>query len=298
MAANADSADDFEPHRPLLEGIAYRMLGSLAEAQDVVQDTWLRWSRAERRGIESPRSWLVTTCSRIALDVLKSARKRRMDYVGTWLPEPFLESPAPSPDEASEVDDTVSVALMLALETLSPAERAAFLLHDVFGHGFEEVARILDKTPAACRKLASRARSRVQARHPRFEVSPEEHRRLLDAFVGAARSGDLDSLTGVLVEDVELHADGGGKVVSARKVIEGRDRVGRFLVKVASHHAPPEEEVELRRGWCNGAPALALFHLGHPIVAYSLDIDPGSRRIRRIFALRNPDKLSPLRGWY
>jgi len=297
MSLEADVSQTFESHRHLLEGIAYRMLGSLAEAQDVVQDTYLRWSRAPHAEIESPQGWLVTTCSRLALDVLKSARVRRLEYVGTWLPEPFIETSA-APDESSEVDDTVSVALMLALEKLSPAERATFLLHDVFGYDFSEVAQVLGKTDVACRKLASRARNRIQAEKPRFEPSAAEHRRLLEAFVNAARAGEMDALKALLVESVELHADGGGKVSSVNQVMRGSDPVSRFFLAVIRDRSAEGDPYELRHGWFNGAPGLAVFQKAEPIVAYSLDIDPETHQIRKVYALRNPDKLEAFRAWY
>lgn len=278
----------FEEHRRLLEGIAYRMLGTLADAQDVVQDTYLKWSRANSSEIENPRSWLVTVCSRLALDVLKSARVRRETYIGPWLPEPFLDEPAP--DAKLRTDETVSLALMLALEKLSPAERAAFLLHEVFGYSFEEVAAILNKSSAACRKLASRARAAVQADKPRFQATPEEHQRLLDAFLKAAHGGDLNRLQTVLAEAVELHADGGGKAVTAPEVLRGADAVASFFLRVMHERKPPGATTEIVTRWFNGVPGVLIYEAGRLVVALSVAIQSG--RIHRIYALRNPDKLA------
>lgn len=286
-----EAAQTFETHRRLLEGIAYRMLGSLAEAQDVVQDTFLRWNQADREQVENSKAWLVTTCSRIALDVLKSARVRRLEYVGPWLPEPYLEQGGPADGSPAEVDDTVSTALMLALETMSPAERAAFLLHDVFGYDFREIGEILGKTAPACRKLASRARERVQSERPRFSVSPVEHRHLLAAFLEAARAGEMDALKGLLVASVEFHSDGGGKVSAAKEVLVGAEVVARFFSKVIPR--PRGKALETRLGWFNGAPGALVIENGQVISSISLEIDSESGKITRIFALRNPDKLVP-----
>ena len=278
----------FEEHRRLLEGIAYRMLGTLADAQDVVQDTYLKWSRADASTIDNPRSWLVTVCSRLAMDQLKSARVRRETYVGPWLPEPFLDEPAP--DDRLGTDETVSMALMLALEKLSPAERAAFLLHEVFGYSFEEVAAILNKSEAACRKLASRARAAVQADKPRFQATPEEHQRLLDAFLKAAHAGDLNRLQTVLSEAVELHADGGGKVPTAPEVLRGADAVAQFFIRVMHERRPDRASNEIVTRWFNGVPGILVYEDGRLVVALSAAIESG--RIHRIYALRNPDKLA------
>jgi len=283
-------AQIFEEHRRLLEGIAYRMLGTLADAQDVVQDTYLKWSRADISEMENPRAWLVTVCTRLALDQLKSARVRRETYVGPWLPEPFLEEPPP--DVRLRTDETVSLALMLALEKLSPAERAAFLLHEVFGYSFEEVAAILKKSEVACRKLASRARAAVQAGRPRFRATAEEHQRLLDAFLRAAHAGDLQGLHVVLAESVELHADGGGKVVTAREVLCGVDSVAQFFIRVMHERRPERSAIEFRTRWFNGAPGILVYEDRRLVVALSAAIESG--RIHRIYALRNPDKLAVL----
>lgn len=282
-----DSVRLFEQHRRLLEGIAYRMLGTLADAQDVVQDTWLKWSRADASAISEPRAWLVTVCSRLALDVMKSARKQRETYYGTWLPEPFIDEHAVNPAGSHHLDDTVSMALMLALEKLTPPERAAFLLHEVFGYRFEEIAGILGKSVAACRKLASRARSAVRAAKPRFEATPDEHQRLLDAFFKAAYAGDVGALKNLLAESVELHADGGGKVETVAQILLGAEKVSSFFAGVLH---PRREEMRLVTRWFNGVPGVLVYENNHLVTALSLAIE--SSTIHRIFALRNPDKLA------
>ncbi len=280
----------FESHRCHLEGLAYRMLGTLADAQDVVQETYLKWSRADHGNIRDAKAWLVTVCSRLAMDVLKSARARRESYFGTWLPEPFIDEHADTPADQLRVDDTVSFALMLALEKLSPAERAAFLLHEVFGYRFTEIAGILEKSPAACRQLAARARIAVRSARPRFKASPEEHQRLLTAFFKAAHAGDLRQLKTVLAASVELHADGGGKADTAVDVVHGAGRVIQFFVRVLARREGGQTEPEVVVRWFNGVPGILLRENGQWIVALSVAIR--DQAICRIYALRNPDKLA------
>ncbi|MFZ5876775.1 MAG: RNA polymerase sigma factor SigJ [Nitrospirota bacterium] len=280
----------FEDNRHLLEGLAYRMLGTLADAQDVVQDTYLRWSHADTSQVRNPQSWLVTVCSRLAVDAMKSARVRREAYYGVWLPEPFVDDRAVNPAKQVEIDDTVSVALMLALESLSPEERAAFLLQEIFDYSFDEVATILGKSTAACRKLASRARARVRAAKPRFHASPNEHRRLVDAFLQAARSGDLDRLKAVLAEAVELHSDGGGRVEAVPEVLRGADHVARFFMRIWAHLTKTHSTVEVNPRWFNGAPGVLIYEGGQLATALSVAIENGT--IQRIYALRNPEKLA------
>jgi len=176
------SQDEFEKHRPILLGLAYRMCGILADAEDIIQETHIKWSKADRSTVEDPRAWLLSVCSRLAMDLMKSARVRREQYVGTWLPEPFMASLEHNPDERGAIDDSVSVALMLAMERLTPSERATFILHDVFNYGFEEISSFIGKSEGACRKAASRARKAVREDRPRFTSTPAIHRQLLDAF--------------------------------------------------------------------------------------------------------------------
>src|SRR5688500_6372853 len=232
-----DPSASFEPHRRRLLGLAYRMLGSMAEAEDAVQEAYLRWHDADRAGVAEPRAFLMTTTTRICLDVLKSARVRREEYVGPWLPDPVVDTSALAPDTQTEMAEDLSVALLLALDRLSPLERAAFLLHDVFDYSFTQVATALGRNEAACRQLASRARTRVRDARPavaipaRAEGSPVDakHAEIVSAFITASRSGDLATLTHLLASDVRLVADGGGKASAALNVIEGSGRVAAFL---------------------------------------------------------------------
>ncbi|WP_437991442.1 RNA polymerase sigma factor SigJ [Sorangium sp. So ce145] len=279
----------FESHRPLLEGLAYRMLGTRADALDIVQETFLKWSQTDIDQIRDARAWLVTVCSRIALNTLQSARSRRETYVGTWLPEPLMEE-SRSPDEEPQIDETVSVALMHALERLTPNERAAFLLHDVFGYSFDEISALLGKESAACRKLASRARARVRDARPKFAASSTEHQRLLTAFLNAARAGRIDELRSLLAEGVELHADGGGKAETVTHVLRGADAVSTFFARVWSASAHPDGRYRFVVRWFNGSPGLLVHDGDRLIAAVSVIIDEGV--IRGVYAHRNPEKLA------
>ncbi len=287
-----DKTRIFEDNRRTLEGIAYRMLGTLADARDVVQDTWLKWSEADTAAIQSPRAWLITVCSRKALNLLQSARRQREHYVGEWLPEPLPEDASFDLAARMELDESVSVALLVALEKLSPGERAAWLLHDIFDLGFEEVATILGKKPDNARQLAARARRRVQAGRPRFNATPAEHRRLLSAFFDAAREGRLEGLSALLADHVELCADGGGKAQALADTLHGRAAVGEFFVRVFGNYAAGGVAIRSQASWFNGCPGLLVFEDGRLATALSLEIDQG--QISRIFAVRNPDKLVAL----
>jgi RNA polymerase sigma-70 factor (ECF subfamily) len=279
------NASVFESHRGLLQGIAYRMLGSVSDAEDMVEETWLRWSRMDTKTVESPRSWLVTVVSRLCLDRLKSAQVQREHYYGTWLPEPFLEQTAgPSADQ---VDESVSVALLLVLEKLSPVERAGFLLHEVFGYSFEEIATILDKPAVTCRKLVSRARIRVRSEKPRFTVTNREHEELLMRFLDACRAGKLEPLMELLGDSVALYSDSGGKAAAAARVLIGREEIARFLTNLRRTRQAMLEGV--RTTFFNGVPGALFFEEGHVGTALCLEIRDG--KIAAIFAHRNPDKL-------
>lgn len=279
----------FEQNRRTLEGIAYRMLGTLADARDVVQDTYLKWNAADVSAVLSPRAWLITVCSRTALNLLQSARRRRESYVGEWLPEPLPQDASFDHAARMELDESVSVALLVALEKLSPTERAAWLLHDIFDLGFDEVAAIVGKTPENCRQLASRARRRVQAGRPRFQATPEEHHKLLSAFFDAAREGRLESLRGLLAHQVELHADGGGRAEAVVETLCGRGVVGQFLIDVFKSYAARGVAIRSQPCWFNGFPGLLVFENDGLATALTLEVDQG--RIHRIYAIRNPEKL-------
>lgn len=282
--------DVFEEHRPLLEGIAYRMCGVHADARDLVQETHIQWCAADRAAIRDPRAWLVTTCSRLAIDMLRSAHRRRVSYVGTWLPEPLVDEAAPTPAEALEIDESVSLALMVALERLSPAERAVFILHDLFGYRFEEIGPMVSRSEPACRKLASRARRAVQSERPRFEATAEMHRDLHAAFLEAARHGDLDGLASLLTESVALHTDGGGHVEALTSVLRGRRAVSKFFIGIWRTHFTPADDVEVVHRWFNGSPGTLVFKDGALVVSLDFAIEDGS--IQSIYALRNPEKLT------
>ena len=292
-----DPAVSFEPHRRRLRGLAYRMLGSIAEAEDAVQDVYLRWHAVDRAAVTDPRAFLTTATTRICLDVLRSARVRREEYVGPWLPEPVVDTRALAPDAHTELAEDLSIALLLALDRLSPLERAAFLLHDVFDLSFSEVASALDRSEAACRQLATRARTHVREARPRdasvrrepADEATAKHEKLVSAFVDASRSGDLAALMSILAADARLVADGGGKVQAALNVIEGADRISRFIVGVAPKGL---EGTTIRFQSVNGLPGL----VGHSpdgsvqTVAFEIEDD----RIRTIYSVRNPDKLRHL----
>ncbi|MEU6857628.1 sigma-70 family RNA polymerase sigma factor [Glycomyces sp. NPDC046736] len=282
----AEAAAVFEGLRPRLVGVAYGLLGTLPEAEDAVQDAWIRLQRTDLEAIEDLTGWLVTTTSRLALDVLRSARHRREAYVGPWLPEPV--ETAPDPAEAVSLADSLSWAMLVVMETLSPAERAAFVLHDVFGLPFDELARVLARTPAACRKLASRARSHIAERRPRFDADPEQHRDLVEAFVQATGSGDLEGLLRLLDPEAVLVSDGGGRVSAALRPIHGADKVARFLIGVDARYPDSVKRTTL----VNGGLALVMISGGAVATVTALGIRGG--RITTLDLVRNPDKFHGL----
>jgi RNA polymerase sigma-70 factor (ECF subfamily) len=285
-------AETFERHRGHLTGLAYRMLGSVAEAEDVVQDAFLRWHRSAG-AVEHPRAFLSTVVARLCLDRLKAARHRRETYVGPWLPEPLIDDPAQTAEPAGALARDVSVALMLALERLSPLERAAFLLHDVFDLGFDEIAAALGRSEVACRQLASRARANVQAARPRFPVDPAEQARLAEAFFTASRSGDAAALRDLLAAAATLHTDGGGRKRAALNVITGAERIARFFMGLArkGRARAPLWSKQLR---VNGLPGIATVEHDGTVQTIALEIAAG--RITAIYVMRNPDKLRHLAG--
>ena len=224
--------EDFERHRSLLFSIAYRMLGSVADAEDVVQEAYLRWQQAPEAEVRSPRSYLSTVVTRLSIDRLRSARARREEYVGPWLPEPLVSERAEEVAVLDELGESLSTAFLVVLESLNPVERAVFLLREVFDYDYEEISRILGKSEDNCRQIAHRARQSVAARRPRFERSPEQEERLSRQFLEACMSGDMEGLISLLSEDVTLWSDGGGKVAAAPYPIYGPERVARFLLGV------------------------------------------------------------------
>lgn len=283
----ADAAASFAPLRPRLAGIAYRMLGSVAEAEDMVQDAYIRWHRADRTKVRDPAAFLVRTVTRLCLDHLKSARARRESYIGPWLPEPVFE-----PDEDTGRDD-VTLTLMMALERLSPLERAAFLLHDVFDLDFAEVARTLGRTPAACRQLCHRARDHVCAARPRFPVSRERGQEIAAAFFHASQDGDVAALQRLLAADATLYTDGGGKAPSALNPIFGWSKIARFFAGLARKLGRPDPPF-LRLGIVSGLPGFVTIDALGILQVTALAIEDD--RIATIFTVRNPDKLHHVRG--
>lgn len=278
---------DFEPHRKHLQGLAYRMLGSWAEAEDIVQDAWLRWRDADRAQVETPRAFLSRTVTRLCLDQLKSARVRREEYVGPWLPEPLPDAGSYEAPGAGEIAHDLSVALMLALERLSALERAAFLLHDVFDIPFAEIAATLGRNEAACRQLAARARSRVRDARPRFAVTEREGARIADAFWQASRAGDVDALRSLLAQDAVLHADGGGKKLAVFRPILGSDKIARFFAGLAKKTSGQFLDAVVTQ--LNGMPGVLATELDGLPRSTTLEVRDG--RIAAIYIVRNPDKL-------
>ena len=274
--------ESFEVHRTLLERLAYRMLGSRMDAEDIVQDTFLRFERAAVSP-DNLRAWLFRCCVRLCMDRLKSAQRTRESYIGPWLPEPFVEAEQAS---RAELDETLTLALMVVLERLTPAERAAFILHDVFSYDFAEVSEVLGKTEANCRKLASRARQQVAGGRPSLPLNQAEHERITRHFFDALKHGDISALEAVLAEQVVLTTDGGGKVAAARRPIVGRPAVARFLTRVRAG-APPSVLVPR---WFNGALGRLAYFDGTPQGAFQLDVRGGL--VVGVFIIRNPDKLS------
>jgi RNA polymerase sigma-70 factor (ECF subfamily) len=296
-SAMSQPAASFEPYRRRLLGLAYRMLGSMADAEDAVQETYLRWHATDRNHVSDPKAFLMTTTTRICLDVLRSARARREEYVGPWLPEPVLDTAALAPDRRSEMAEDLSIALLLTLDRLSPLERAAFLLHDVFDFSFREVARTLERSEAACRQLAARARAHVRDVRPRGTSEPPragevdaKHAELMSAFVAATQSGDLNALTQLLASDVRVVTDGGGKVAASLNVLEDADRAARFLI--GATHKGWREDYTWRLATINGLPGVIVDGPEGPVQTAAFEIDGGV--IRALYVVRNPDKLRHL----
>ncbi len=291
MTMKHHGVEDFEAHRRALTGLAYRMLGSRAEAEDVVQDAYLRWHSADRSAIREPRHYLGTVVTRLCLDRMKSARARREIYVGQWLPEPVVDE-AFDDETAGDLAHDISVALMLVLERLTPLERASFLLHDVFGLEFAEVARALGRREDSCRQLAARARTHVEEGRPRFAASREEGHRLAAAFQKAAASGDIAVLQQILAEEVVLYTDGGGKRAAALNPIYGADKVVRFFAGVARKNTALAT-AELRPAIVNGLAGFVVREEDGAIDTLAFAHRDG--RITAIYATRNPDKLQHVR---
>jgi RNA polymerase sigma-70 factor (ECF subfamily) len=295
-------AESFEPYRRRLLGLAYRMLGSMADAEDAVQEAYMRWHGTDRDKVLDPRAFLMTTTTRICLDMLTSARARREEYIGPWLPEPVVDTTALAPDSRTELAEDLSIALLLTLDRLSPLERAAFLLHDVFDFSFSEVAKGLGRSEAACRKLAARARAHVRASRPRGATAPSmhpgeidaKHAQLLSAFAAATQAGDLNRLMQLLASDARVVTDGGGKVRAALNVIEGADRVAQFLVDATRKRADAwwRDDFRIRFAMINGLPGVVVDAPEGTVQTAAFEIEGDV--IQALYVVRNPDKLRHL----
>lgn len=282
-------AATFDEYRPYLFAIAYRMLGSVMDAEDIVQETFLRWQRAPTTEVQSPKAYLAAVTTRLCLDALRSARAKREVYIGPWLPEPLIAAPEGGMEETAVLHESLSMAFLVLLERLTPTERAVFLLHDVFTYDFAAIAAMVGKSEANCRQLASRARREIVAHRPRFEPSPERRTQMTEQFIAACRGGDLHGLLSLLAEDITLWSDGGGKATAARNPIHGAERVAAFLLGIVSKVSLPWET---RVAPVNGQPGILVSVAGQLNSVCALDIVDG--RIQAIRVVVNPDKLRAL----
>ncbi|MEV0310355.1 RNA polymerase sigma-70 factor (ECF subfamily) [Nonomuraea fuscirosea] len=290
----------FDDHRSLLTGVAYRILGSVADAEDVVQEAWLRWSKVDEAGVDDPKAYLIRVTSRLAIDRLRWARSRRESYVGPWLPEPIGTTPDAA--EHAELADSVEMALMVVLETLSPLERAVFVLREAFDLPFAEIAEIIGRAEPATRQLARRARDHVRDKRPRFEVDQEERRRITERFIRAATVGDVDGLIELLSDQVNIVSDGGGKARAALRVITGSDNVSRYLMSISSPvniarfmtsiGMADIHDLSFGVAMLNNAPSMTVSAGGRVVTVMTLLVVDG--RIETIYLIANPEKIAHL----
>ncbi len=286
------ATDVFETHRPVLLGVAYRMLGRVADAEDVVQEAWLRWSGAARDDVREPRGYLVRITTRLAIDRLRQIKARGETYVGPWLPEPYVTDfgdTVPDTAERAVLADSVFLAVLVVLESLSPLERAVFVLREAFGFPYGDIAVMLDRGEPAVRQLAGRARKHVEERRPRYEVDPAQRRDLTERFLAAAADGDLEGLMALLAPDVRLVGDSGGKARAPLRILQTADKVGRFLVGAARKGLP---DLSVRFLELNGGPAVLVLSGDKPDAVFQLDVADG--RVQAVYVIRNPDKLRSL----
>ncbi|MFE2298039.1 RNA polymerase sigma-70 factor [Streptomyces sp. NPDC059445] len=281
--------DVFEEHRPVLMGVAYRMLARVADAEDVVQETWLRWSAEDRSDVREPRGYLVRVTTRLAIDRLRQVQSRRETYVGPWLPEPYVTDfgeTVPDSVERAVLADSVSLAVLVVLESLSPLERAVFVLREAFGYPYADIAVVLERGEAAVRQLAGRARKHVEERRPRYEVDPAERRDLTERFLAAAAEGDLEGLMSLLAPEARLIGDSGGLTQAPLRVLDGAEKVGRFVIGVTKKGA---YGLSLRFLEVNGGLAVLALSGGEPDSVIQLDVADG--RVQCVYIVRNPEKL-------
>ncbi|MET9889685.1 RNA polymerase sigma-70 factor [Streptomyces sp. NPDC006465] len=290
--ATDTATDVFEEHRPVLMGVAYRMLGRVADAEDIVQEAWLRWSADDRSDVREPRGYLVRVTTRLAIDRLRHAQSRHEAYVGPWLPEPYVTDfgdSVPDSAERAVLADSVSLAVLVVLESLSPLERAVFVLREAFGYPYADIAAVLDRGEPAVRQLAGRARKHVEERRPRYEVDPAERRDLTERFLAAAGEGDLEGLMSLLAPDARLIGDSGGLAQAPLRVLDSADKVGRFVIGVTRKGVPG---LSLRFLEVNGGFAVLALSEGKPDSVIQLDVADG--RIQCVYIVRNPEKLVAL----
>lgn len=288
--------DVFEEHRPVLLGVAYRMLGRVADAEDVVQEAWLRWSGADRSEVREPRGYLVRITTRLAIDRLRQVKARGETYVGPWLPEPYVTDfgdTVPDAAERAVLADSVSLAVLVVLESLSPLERAVFVLREAFGYPYADIATMLDRGESAVRQLGGRARKHVEERRPRYDVDPAQRRDLTERFLAASMDGDIEGLMSLLAPDVRLVGDSGGKAKAPVRVLETADKVGRFIAGVAGKGGGVPD-LSFRFLEVNGGPALLMMSGDKPDSVLQLEVLDG--RIQSVYIIRNPDKLRSLAG--
>jgi RNA polymerase sigma-70 factor (ECF subfamily) len=282
----------FTQHRGLLFAVAYRMLGSRADAEDMVQETFLRWVQASDTQIRDPRAFMVTVITRLCINQLRSARAKREEYFGQWLPEPLITGTTAESAVVSEIDESLSMAFLMLLERLTPVERAVFLLREVFDYDYVEIAEMLGQSEVNCRKILSRAKRHVTEDRPRFEVSPDEQQRLLQHFLEATAHGDMPGLIAVLSKDVVLYTDGGGKATAVPNPVYGAEHVARFFTLAPQKLLPADVVRRVVR--INGQPGVIIYYDDQAIGVLTMDVAEGL--IRNIYIVRNPDKLAQLPG--
>jgi RNA polymerase sigma-70 factor (ECF subfamily) len=280
----------FDQYRSLLFSVAYRMLGTVADAEDMLQETFIRWQQASDEEIRSPRAFLVTIISRLCINHLQSARVRREEYVGQWLPEPLVTDASGDPLNVIRVDESLSMAFLVLLERLTPVERAVFLLREVFEYEYSDISEVLGQTEANCRQILRRARQHVSATRPRFKTSSRKQTDLVDRFLRAATTGDMDGLLALLSDDVVIQSDGGGKAVAVPNVIRGAKKVARGAIGALRKLVP--KEVMRRKAEINGTPGVVSYLDGKPFSVVTLDVIEG--RVHGIYVVTNPEKLAHL----